>query len=34
VRDVINRLPGPLLRTRDAVLDPTRDPRADEEEAA
>src|SRR3954462_12824358 len=36
VRDVIERLPGPLLRTRTAVYDPARDPRADaeEEEAA
>ena len=28
VRDVIERLPGPLLRTNKAVLDPTLDPRA------
>jgi len=34
VRDVVNRLPGPLLRTRTAVLDPNRDPEADAEEAA
>src|SRR6476646_7502607 len=34
VRDVINRLPGPLLRTRNAVLDPNRAPQADAEEAA
>ena len=34
VRDVIDRMPGPLLRTRTAVLDPTGDPRADAEEAA
>ena len=36
VRDVIERLPGPLLRTRTAVYDPARNPRADaeEEEAA
>ena len=34
VRDVVNRLPGPLLRTRTAVLDPNRDPGADAEEAA
>ena len=29
VRDVIERLPGPLLRTNDAVLDPSPDPLAD-----
>ena len=34
VRDVIERLPGPLLRTRTAVLDPARDPHAAAEEAA
>src|SRR5690349_7196593 len=34
VRDVVNRLPGPLLRTRTAVLDPNRAPDADAEEAA
>ena len=34
VRDVIDRLPGPLLRTSEAVLDPTLDPRADTGEAA
>jgi NADH-quinone oxidoreductase subunit A len=34
VRDVIQRLPGPLLRTRDAVYDPTAQPPADAEEAA
>src|ERR1700741_588020 len=34
VRDVINRLPGPILRTRGAVLDPNRAPEADAEEAA
>jgi NADH-quinone oxidoreductase subunit A len=34
VRDVINRLPGPLLRTRNAVLDPNSAPQADAEEAA
>ena len=28
VRDVIERLPGPLLRTNQAVLDPTLDPLA------
>ena len=28
VRDVIERLPGPLLRTDKAVLDPTSDPLA------
>ena len=28
VRDVFERLPGPLLRTDKAVLDPTRDPLA------
>jgi len=34
VRDVIERLPGPLLRTSSAVLDPTLDPMADSGEAA
>ena len=34
VRDVISRLPGPLLRTRSAVLDPAGEPPADAEEAA
>ena len=34
VRDVIQRLPGPLLRTRDAVYDPTAQPPAEAEEAA
>jgi hypothetical protein len=34
VRDVIQRLPGPLLRTREAVYDPTRAPSDAEEEAA
>ena len=34
IRDVIERLPGPLLRTREAVYDPTRAPSAAEEEAA
>ena len=34
VRDVIERLPGPLLRTSSAVLDPTLDPMADTGEAA
>jgi NADH-quinone oxidoreductase subunit A len=34
VRDVIQRLPGPLLRTRDAVYDPTAQPSAEAEEAA
>jgi NADH-quinone oxidoreductase subunit A len=34
VRDVIQRLPGPLLRTRDAVYDPTERPQVDAEEAA
>jgi NADH-quinone oxidoreductase subunit A len=29
VRDVFDRLPGPLLRTDKAVLDPTLDPLAD-----
>ena len=29
VRDVFDRLPGPLLRTNKAVLDPTLDPLAD-----
>src|SRR3954466_5956468 len=29
VKDVINRLPGPLLRTRNAVLDPNSAPQAD-----
>jgi NADH-quinone oxidoreductase subunit A len=33
VRDVIQRMPGPLLRTRDAVYDPTAQP-VDAEEAA
>ena len=33
VRDVIERLPGPLLRTRNAVYDPTAQP-VDAEEAA
>src|SRR5712691_8404025 len=33
VRDVIDRLPGPLLRTKRAVLDPAQDPRADAEAA-
>jgi len=33
VRDVIQRMPGPLLRTRDAVYDPTARP-VDAEEAA
>jgi NADH-quinone oxidoreductase subunit A len=31
VRDVIERLPGPLLRTNKAVLDPTLDPLAVDE---
>jgi len=34
VRVVIERLPGPLLRTSSAVLDPTLDPMADTGEAA
>jgi NADH-quinone oxidoreductase subunit A len=34
VRDLINRVPGPLLRTSEAMLDPTFDPRADTGEAA
>jgi len=34
VRDVIERLPGPLLRTRNAVYDPTAQPPAEAEEAA
>ncbi len=34
IRDVIERLPGPLLRTREAVYDPTRAPGDAEEEAA
>ena len=34
VRDVIERFPGPLLRTSEAVLDPTVDPLADTGEAA
>ena len=34
IRDVIERLPGPLLRTREAVYDPTRAPSDAEEEAA
>jgi NADH-quinone oxidoreductase subunit A len=34
VRDVIERLPGPLMRTRDAVYDPTAQPPAEAEEAA
>jgi NADH-quinone oxidoreductase subunit A len=34
VRDVIQRLPGPLLRTREAVYDPTRGAGAADEEAA
>jgi NADH-quinone oxidoreductase subunit A len=34
VRDVLQRLPGPLLRTRDAVYDPTAGPPVDAEEAA
>ena len=34
VRDVIQRLPGPLMRTREAVYDPTRAPSDAEEEAA
>ena len=33
MRDVIQRMPGPLLRTRDAVYDPTAQP-VDAEEAA
>jgi NADH-quinone oxidoreductase subunit A len=32
VKDVVQRLPGPLLRTKQAVLDPSE--RRDEEEAA
>ena len=32
VRDVFERLPGPLLRTNKAVLDPTLDPRAEDAE--
>jgi hypothetical protein len=34
VRDVIERIPGPLLRTSQVVLDPTIDPLADKGEAA
>jgi len=34
VRDVIERFPGPLLRTSEAVLDPSVDPLADTGEAA
>ena len=34
VRDVFDRLPGPLLRTSEAVLDPTIGPPAEREEAA
>ena len=34
VRDVIQRLPGPLLRTREAVYDPSAAPSDAEEEAA
>lgn len=34
VRDLINRVPGPLLRTSEVMLDPTFDPRADTGEAA
>jgi NADH-quinone oxidoreductase subunit A len=34
VRDVIERIPGPLLRTREAVFDPTLDPLAETGEAA
>jgi NADH-quinone oxidoreductase subunit A len=34
VRDVIERLPGPLLRTSEAVFDPTLGPPAEAEEAA
>jgi NADH-quinone oxidoreductase subunit A len=34
VRDVIQRLPGPLLRTRDAVYDPAAQPPSEAEEAA
>jgi NADH-quinone oxidoreductase subunit A len=34
VRDVIERLPGPLLRTRDAVYDPKAQPPTEAEEAA
>ena len=34
VRDVIQRLPGPLLRTREAVYDPSAPPSDAEEEAA
>ena len=30
VRDVVERLPGPLLRTNKAVLDPAAGPRADD----
>jgi len=32
VRDVFERLPGPLLRTNKAVLDPSLDPRAEDAE--
>jgi NADH-quinone oxidoreductase subunit A len=32
VRDVIERLPGPLLHTSKAVLDPAAGPRADDQE--
>ena len=32
VRDVIDRLPGPLLRTNKAVLDPNLDPLAENSE--
>jgi NADH-quinone oxidoreductase subunit A len=32
VRDVFERLPGPLLRTSKAVFDPSGDPRVDEAE--
>ena len=32
VRDVFERLPGPLLRTNKAVFDPTFDPTAEEAE--
>ena len=34
IRDVVNRLPGPLLRTRSAVLDPNAAPQTEAEEAA
>jgi NADH-quinone oxidoreductase subunit A len=33
IRDVVKRMPGPLLRSKDAVYDPAARP-ADEEEAA